>query len=837
MYMKGFPFVIAVIVFSFLLTLANADYQNYNLAISPAAPTDSNVIQITVEGIWSDGCPPSQTAVSVDAGAVYFDVIRYLPENVACTQVLTPYNITKTVGPLPAGTYSICLRFLTDPNTNSEYTEAKTFTVSSSTTGLADTAQTLHVPGDYLTIQAAIDAAGDGDTIVVADGTYAGEGNRDIDFKGKAITVRSENGPENCIIDCQEEGRGFTFHSQEDPNSILDGFTITNGYAPGGQLALCNGGGIFCQNSSPSISNCILKNNDAISGSGIYCYNSNTIIRDSVIKNNAAHDRTMSYIQVGYGGGIFCCLGSIIIINSSIMNNHSDYYGGGIYCVSGKTTIENCTFSNNDSSLHGGGIHAEESILAINKCLISCNSCEYGLGGGINCNKTNVTITNCNIIANEAVEGSGLSCYESSGTITNCTIVGNGKPAKNFAGILAGGIWCGESNLSIASCVLWQNGMNWRPAITAEQNSDTIISFSDVQGGKGKCDFDDESTLIWGEGNIATYPGFVKPGYWKKSNWIEGDYHLLAGSPGIDAGDTGAIAGYDTDLDGNERVVNGTVDMGAYEYPYDYSLPGESLMISIAKLKIEKGKKQGTDFFTLAGKYPVDLSGDSPSLAEYLEDANDVYIHFGPYTQQIDAEEFEPKNGKFIYKSKNAGIQYICFQDGEFLVKGKGLDLTGLPNPIPVEIVIGDFYIQGEAEIIEGEQVPFMASYADTLEVTKAKVKAGQEVNSDTLTIEGKLAVEDMSVDLTEEEVVIGWEEQTFTLPAGNFCQKGAGKYVCKKIETAEGGVVSALINLNNSTFKIVVKKTNMEVQAGDIECSIRFGSFDETVNFSIPEK
>ena len=61
----------------------------------------------------------------------------------------------------------------------------------------------IHVPADQSTIQAGIDAAVDGDTVLVADGTYMGDGNRDIDFKGKAITVSSENGAENCIIDCQ----------------------------------------------------------------------------------------------------------------------------------------------------------------------------------------------------------------------------------------------------------------------------------------------------------------------------------------------------------------------------------------------------------------------------------------------------------------------------------------------------------------------------------------------------------------------------------------------------------------------------------------------------------
>ena len=73
-------------------------------------------------------------------------------------------------------------------------------------------ATTIHIPADQPTIQAGIDASVDGDTVLVADGTYTGYGNRNIDFLGKAIVVISENGPESCIIDCEWGGRGYSFH-------------------------------------------------------------------------------------------------------------------------------------------------------------------------------------------------------------------------------------------------------------------------------------------------------------------------------------------------------------------------------------------------------------------------------------------------------------------------------------------------------------------------------------------------------------------------------------------------------------------------------------------------
>ena len=133
-------------------------------------------------------------------------------------------------------------------------------------------AEIRNVPADYLTIQAGIDNSNDGDTVLVAPGTYTGDGNRDIDLKGKAITVRSEDGPESCIIQCggrypagdrsnpiePEYHRGFHFHSHEDANSIVQGFTITKGY-----MDTEDGGAILCVDSSPSISDCIIKDNAA----------------------------------------------------------------------------------------------------------------------------------------------------------------------------------------------------------------------------------------------------------------------------------------------------------------------------------------------------------------------------------------------------------------------------------------------------------------------------------------------------------------------------------------------------------------------------------------------
>ncbi|UCD62524.1 MAG: hypothetical protein JSW34_07070, partial [Candidatus Zixiibacteriota bacterium] len=125
----------------------------------------------------------------------------------------------------------------------------------------------IHVPADHATIQAAIDAADDGDSVVVADGIYKGEGNRDIQFRGKSITLVSENGPGATIIDC--EGTvdalhiGFNFSSTDESGTVIDGFTVRNGYS-------AQGSGVLLKSASPTIKNCVFINNiGTVSGGAV----------------------------------------------------------------------------------------------------------------------------------------------------------------------------------------------------------------------------------------------------------------------------------------------------------------------------------------------------------------------------------------------------------------------------------------------------------------------------------------------------------------------------------------------------------------------------------------
>jgi len=206
-------------------------------------------------------------------------------------------------------------------------------------------------PADFNTIQAAINDANDGNTVIVAPGTYTGDGNRDIDFRGKAITIRSEDGPGKCIIDCQgtkdDPHRGFNFHTNEDANSIVQGFTVTQGY-----MGPHDGGAFLCIESSPIIRDCIIVGNSAMAGGGIYAYRSDILVENCIIKKNIASYASWD----SEGGGIYVSRGNAQLKHCLVVGNTASTDGGGILCSNGNSQIINCTVSENRTGVHGGGI-------------------------------------------------------------------------------------------------------------------------------------------------------------------------------------------------------------------------------------------------------------------------------------------------------------------------------------------------------------------------------------------------------------------------------------------------------------------------------------------------
>ncbi len=217
--------------------------------------------------------------------------------------------------------------------------------------GVADSCQaTLAVPSaSSSTIQSAIDAATDGDTVLVSAGIYSGVGNKNLDFDGKVIELRCVT-PGACTIDCGGDGRGFIFRRGEKRTTIVDGFTITGGN-PTGEIH--RGGAMLFLASSPTIRNCRIVDNGASLGAGVSCLNSDPWIYNCVIAGNFGRQN---------GGAILLSQSSPLIEHCTIVSNRARSRAAGVLGVNeSNPVIRNCVFWDN-SRLPGGDIVVSDGV-------------------------------------------------------------------------------------------------------------------------------------------------------------------------------------------------------------------------------------------------------------------------------------------------------------------------------------------------------------------------------------------------------------------------------------------------------------------------------------------
>jgi len=274
-------------------------------------------------------------------------------------------------------------------------------------------AATINVPGDYTTIQAAVDAADNGDEILVAPGTYTGTGYVVVDTLGKSITLRASGTPEETIIDGEGARRVVECSGNEGADTIIEGFTITGGSSP-------YSGGIYCYGSSPTIAGCTIEGNTASEwGGGIYCKsNSNPLITGCTITGNTAND----------GGGICCTSSSPTITNCTISENLA-YEGGGFYSDSADHIIIVDSSISENAAFYGGGIYSYSGIISATNTIISRNYATYfgdARGGGIYMEYAELDLQGCELTDNFSESFGGAICsVESQSMLDACTVQGN----------------------------------------------------------------------------------------------------------------------------------------------------------------------------------------------------------------------------------------------------------------------------------------------------------------------------------------------------------------------------------------------------------------------------
>ncbi len=293
--------------------------------------------------------------------------------------------------------------------------------------GAADAA-TYVVPIQFPTIQSAINSpiVVDLDVIIVNPGTYV----ENVFFNGKAVKVISAQGPYVTVIDGNRAGSAVNFVNGEVQNSIIDGFTITNGSSGAGWGGIWAGGGIRCRWASPTIRNNIIVENFADYGGGVYCEDSNAAITDNIIKDNR-----------GLGSG--------------------NYRGAGIYCdYESSPVITGNVITGNISANEGGGIYFEGACPSIRNNVIDGNSADSN-GGGIYCyqNNPDLDITGNIVSNNTAGRGGGFYFYYAGGpsdSLTSNIIAGNSAIGTGWYG-RGGGIFATNTTLKYINNTIADN--------------------------------------------------------------------------------------------------------------------------------------------------------------------------------------------------------------------------------------------------------------------------------------------------------------------------------------------------------------------------------------------
>jgi hypothetical protein len=438
-------------------------------------------------------------------------------------------------------------------------------------------------PNPWRTITHAIASIGDtmayNMTIHIAEGKYDMTIGEKFPLEMRDFISLIGINPDSTVIDAANS-KASVIKCKVNYMSI-ENLTITGGTGILDGMYDYSGGGLFIQDSNPTIRNCLIRaNNTSFKGGGVYCSNSAPrFIGCTIVENYAGRfgggicceDKSIPQIENCFirnnssslsGGGISCNDSSPHIINSEIVENHVvpieaglyyEVYGAGIYLTNNSTPlIEFCKINFNQSLNYGGGIYCNLSAPKIINCEISGNVSATGGGGGIFCHNSSPAIFNCIVSMNQSqsVSGGGIYCDDTSQPVlTNLTIVDNHAPEEG------GAIFAGEmTNLTLVDSIVWFCGQN--PIVRGKSFN---MTYCDVEGYRP----------ITGDTNFGLDPQFVA-GPWSQYYLSSTETGQYVTSSCIDAG-SGDASSLKMDisttrLDG--KFDKGIVDIGYHNPPH-----------------------------------------------------------------------------------------------------------------------------------------------------------------------------------------------------------------------------------------------------------------------------
>ena len=412
----------------------------------------------------------------------------------------------------------------------------------------------LLVPSEYDTIQAAIDAAEDGDVIHLDPDLYF----ENIDLLGKTIEILGSDDPIDTVIDGSfatagsASGSVIRFSGGEGPGTRIYGVTLRAGsgseFITGSGETLLGGGGVWIQDATATIENCVIEDNDEAGiqgrdsdltiescivrgnmdrgGIGLFGDSSLTLCNSEIRDNDAALLGSGVHTQSGVSltidgcrfegnsggittGGAISFWGAAVITNSEFVDNSGVFIGGGVSAYIGPAEFSDCTFEENVAG-HGGAVYL---------------GTEEGIDN---------TFERCIFVGNSAATGAAVRPDGPGGVILRrCTFVDNSDTSEGAAVYIANDPTPQAAIVELDSCVVWGQGSN---ALEPGTEGTISVEYSLIEGGHA------------GVGNLDEDPLFVDA--------AAGDYSLASDSPCIDAGNPANSV----DPDGT------TADIGAIYY-------------------------------------------------------------------------------------------------------------------------------------------------------------------------------------------------------------------------------------------------------------------------------